>query len=181
MAAQGVLTALRAVSVVAVVGEGVETVAGGGEDGGAAADEAPAGAHHGGGDDVGHGERAGGAAVLLHGVLVVLVVVDELHILVRRRRPPHRRHHEWSERMGKRVCTDTRLPPLPKQLRKRLESLDSMAASASSPAASASSSSPIGAKDTASTTAFRCPICLESFKDEAYLDTCFRKISRIFP
>lgn len=105
MAAQGVLTALRAVSVVAVVGEGVETVAGGGEDGGAAADEAPAGAHHGGGDDVGHGERAGGAAVLLHGVLVVLVVVDELHILVRRRRPPHRRHHEWSERMGKRVCS----------------------------------------------------------------------------
>ena len=121
MVAQGVLTALRAMSLVAVVvGEGVEAVAAGGEDGWAAAGEAPAGAHHGGGDDVGHGECAGGGAVLLHGVLVVLVVVDELHVLllVRRRGPPHRsrrrrRHHDWrlgeSERMGKRVCSGWQL------------------------------------------------------------------------
>ena len=103
MVAQGVLTALRAMSLVAVVvGEGVEAVAAGGEDGWAAAGEAPAGAHHGGGDDVGHGECAGGRAVLLHGVLVILVVVDELHVLflVRCRRSPHRRHrhHDWSAR-----------------------------------------------------------------------------------
>ncbi|KAG2534380.1 uncharacterized protein LOC120692712 [Panicum virgatum] len=56
-----------------------------------------------------------------------------------------------------------------------------MAAFASSPAASASSTGSGGsdppleaaAAPTAGASACPCPICLESFKDEAYLDTCF--------
>ncbi|TVU44466.1 hypothetical protein EJB05_03909, partial [Eragrostis curvula] len=60
-----------------------------------------------------------------------------------------------------------------------------MAAPASSPAASASSSGsgsgggdtdpPAAGADvkTASAAAYSCPICLDAFKDEAYLDTCF--------
>ncbi|KAK3148984.1 hypothetical protein QOZ80_3AG0211320 [Eleusine coracana subsp. coracana] len=57
------------------------------------------------------------------------------------------------------------------------------AASTSSPAASASSSgsgsgdpdkpAADAAAKKASASAFACPICLEAFKDEAYLDTCF--------
>jgi hypothetical protein len=76
---------------------------------------------------------------------------------------------------------DTGLPPLSKELRNSLDS-DSMAASASSSAASASSTGSGGsdaaaAAPTAGASACPCPICLESFKDEAYLDTCFRKSS----
>ncbi|CAO2170873.1 unnamed protein product, partial [Urochloa humidicola] len=56
-----------------------------------------------------------------------------------------------------------------------------LAASASSPAASASPGSGSGGDSPAETTSkaavstavFPCPICLEAFKDEAYLDTCF--------
>ncbi|KAF8697843.1 hypothetical protein HU200_035333 [Digitaria exilis] len=50
-----------------------------------------------------------------------------------------------------------------------------MAASASSPGRDGGdpAAAALAGKDTASTAACRCPICLESFKDEAYLDTCF--------
>ncbi|RLN39624.1 hypothetical protein C2845_PM01G22610 [Panicum miliaceum] len=62
-----------------------------------------------------------------------------------------------------------------------------MAASASSPAASAASTGSGGsdpplaaaAAPTAGASACPCPICLESFKDEAYLDTCFQITSNI--
>ncbi|KAF8728027.1 hypothetical protein HU200_018600 [Digitaria exilis] len=57
-------------------------------------------------------------------------------------------------------------------------SASSLAASASSPGRDggdppAAAAAALAGKDTASTAACRCAICLESFKDEAYLDTCF--------
>jgi hypothetical protein len=54
-------------------------------------------------------------------------------------------------------------------------------AAASSPAAAAASPGrgagdpPMAEAATARTAACPCPVCLEAFKDEAYLDTCFRK------
>ncbi|GJM97011.1 hypothetical protein PR202_ga13901 [Eleusine coracana subsp. coracana] len=67
-----------------------------------------------------------------------------------------------------------------------LPEMAAAAASTSSPAASASSSgsgsgdpdkpAADAAAKKASASAFACPICLEAFKDEAYLDTCFRKV-----
>jgi hypothetical protein len=49
------------------------------------------------------------------------------------------------------------------------------AASTSSSASGGSDPGPPVAVKKASTSAYSCPICLEAFKDEAYLDTCFRK------
>ena len=61
--------------------------------------------------------------------------------------------------------------------------LDSFSMAASSPAAAGASPgrvagdppAAVAATATARTAACPCPVCLEAFKDEAYLDTCFRK------
>jgi hypothetical protein len=51
----------------------------------------------------------------------------------------------------------------------------SPAASAASPGRGAGDPPAAAAAATARTAGCPCPICLEAFKDEAYLDTCFRK------